>query len=364
MASKIPPARIARGVETVRHHLAQLHRRMVPPPVAMMEMITNAWVAQAITAAAELGIADALAKAPAGGLTADELAAAVDADADALRRLLRALIGRGIFRQRRDGRYALTPLADTLRRDAEVPMAGWARWLGAPQHREHWSHLVDAIRTGRSVIGPLRGKATFEYLASEPELSEIFNEAMTCGSAMSIGPVIAAYDFSPYATIVDVGGGHGRLLSEILVATPGARGVLFDQPQVVAGASAVIAEHGLQHRMTIEEGSFFESVPVGGDAYVLKSVIHDWPDDDAVRILRNVRDAATTGSHVLLVEFVVPEHDREYAGNWVDLEMLLALDARERSADEYERLFSRAGFRMTRVVDTASPFSVVEATAI
>nr|WP_232007466.1 acetylserotonin O-methyltransferase [Mycobacterium intermedium] len=361
MPSKIPPARIARTVETARHHLAQLHRRAVPPPAAMMEMITNAWAAQAITAAADLGIADALAKGP---LSADELATAVNADPDAVRRLLRALIGRGIFKQRRDGRYDLTPLADTLRKDAEVPMAGWARWLGSPQHREHWSHLTEAIRTGKSVVPGLRGKPTFEYLASEPELGEIFNNAMTAGSAMSIGPVIAAYDFSPFGTIVDVGGGHGRLLAEILGATPSARGILFDQPQVVSGAPAVLAEFKVQDRVRVVEGSFFESVPEGGDAYVLKSVIHDWPDDDAVRILRNVRSAAAPGSHVLLVEFVVPEHNREYAGNWLDLEMLLALDAKERSAAEFERLFSRSGFRMTRVVDTASPFHVVEATAI
>lgn len=361
MPSRIPPARLVRTIDTARHHLARLHRRLVPAPVAMMEMVTDMWAAQAIVAAAELGIADALADGP---LSAEELAAAVDADADAVRRLLRALISRGIFWQRRDGRYELTPLADTLRRDAEVPLAGWARWLGSRQHREHWSHLTDAIRTGRSVVPALRGKPAFEYLASEPELGEIFNQAMTAGSAMSIGPVIAAYDFSPFATIVDVGGGHGRLLSEILAATPTARGVLFDMPQVVAGAPAVITERGVADRIEISEGSFFDSVPAGGDAYVLKSVIHDWPDDDAVRILRNVRDAAQTGSHLLLIEFVVPEHHREFVGNWLDLEMLLALDARERSAAEFERVFDRAGYRLQRVVPTASPFSVLEARAV
>lgn len=361
MPSRIPPARLVRTIDTARHHLARLHRRLVPAPVAMMEMVTDMWAAQAIVAAAELGIADALADGP---LSAQELAAAVGADADAVRRLLRALMSRGIFRQRRDGRYDLTPLADPLRRDAEVPLAGWARWLGSRQHREHWSHLTDAIRTGRSVVPALRGKPAFEYLASEPELGEIFNQAMTAGSAMSIGPVIAAYDFSPFATIVDVGGGHGRLLSEILAATPTARGVLFDLPQVVAGAPAVITERGVADRIEISEGSFFDSVPAGGDAYVLKSVIHDWPDDDAVRILRNVRDAAQTGSHLLLIEFVVPEHHREFVGNWLDLEMLLTLDARERSAAEFERVFDRAGYRLQRVVPTASPFSVLEARAV
>ncbi len=326
-----------------------------------MEMVVDMWAAQAITAAADLGVADALAKGP---MSADELAAAVNANADALSRLLRALIGRGIFRQRRDGRYDLTPLADTLRRDAEVSIAAWAQWLGAPQHREHWSHFTDAIRTGRSVIPELRGKPLFDYLASEPELGEIFNQAMTSASELSFAPVIAAYDFSPYATVVDVGGGHGRLLSAILAATPRARGILFDQPQVVAGAPAVLSEQRVQDRVRVVEGSFFDAVPEGGDAYVLKSVIHDWPDDDAVRILRNVRTAAAAGKHVLLVELVMPEPNREFLGNWLDLEMLLALDARERTAAEYGRLLERAGFQMTRVVETASPLSLVEAKAI
>src|SRR6516162_23815 len=361
MGSKLPPARVVRAIEMVRHHLSQLHRRMVPPPIAMLEMISDVWATQAITAAADLGIADALAKGP---LSADELASAINADADALSRLLRALITRGIFRQRRDGRYDLTPLADTLRSDADVSMAAFARFLGSPQHREHWSHLTEAVRTGRAVIPALRGKPFFEYLDGEPELAEIFNDAMTSISELAIAALIAGYDFSPYTTIVDVGGGHGRLLAAILGATPRARGILFDQPQVVAGASAILEEHHVADRVRVAEGSFFVAVPEGGDAYVLKNVIHDWPDEDAVRILGNVRTAAGTDKHVLLVELVIPRHDREFLGKWTDMEMLIGNAARERSAAEYGRLPSRAGFRMTRVVQTASPFSVVEATAI
>jgi hypothetical protein len=348
-------------MERARHHLNRLHQRMAPPHAVMMELIVGALTAQAITAAAELGVADALAKAP---LSIDELAAAVDADPDTLGRLLRALISRGIFRQLRDGRYDLTPIADTLRSDADVSVVGMARWLGSPEHREHWSLFPDAVRTGRAVIPELRGKPAFEYLADEPDLAEIFNHAMTSASELAIAPVIAAYDFSPYLTIVDVGGGHGRLLAAILAAAPGARGVLFDLPQVVAGAPALLREHHAHDRVRIVEGSFFERVPDDGDAYVLKNVIHDWPDDDAVHILRNVRAAARTGKRVLLVEFVIPNHDREFLGKWLDLEMLVGAAARERTAAEYGQLLNRAGFQMTRVVETASPFSIVEATAI
>ncbi|UMB70781.1 acetylserotonin O-methyltransferase [Mycobacterium paraterrae] len=361
MASGVPPARVVRAVELARHHLARLQRRTVPPPIAMMEMVLGAWVAQAITAAANLGIADALADGP---LTADQLASAVGADADAISRLLRALETRGIFRQRRDGRYELTPMADTLRSDADVSLSAWAQFMGSPQHREHWSHLPDAIRTGRAVIPDLRGKPFFEYMLDEPEFADLFNGAMTSVSELAISSVIAGYDFSPYATIVDVGGGHGRLLSAILEAAPNSRGILFDLPNVVAGAPVILGKHGVADRVRIAEGSFFNDVPSGGDAYVLKSIIHDWADDDAVRILRNVRRAAAPGANVLLVETVIPRHHREFPGKWVDLEMLLVAASRERTAAEHADLMKLAGFRLTRVVETASPFGVVEAVAI
>jgi O-methyltransferase domain/Dimerisation domain len=359
---KFPPPRLVRTIEVVRHQLAWLRLRMVPPPAAMIEMIFDAWAAQAIVAAAELGLADALAKGP---LSADELAAAVDANADALSRLLRALSARGIFRQRGDGRYDLTPLANTLRSDAEASMAGMARWVGALEHREHWSRLPDAIRRGHAIIPEFRGKPFFDYLAGEPELSEIYNRAMTKTSELLIAPVIAAYDFSRYATIVDVGGGQGRFLAAILAAAPNACGVLFDQPQVVAGAPALLSEHRVADRVRIARGSFFDDdIPTDGDAYVLKNIIHDWPDDDAVRILSNVHAAAGAGKNVLLVELVLPRHDRDVAVNWIDIDMLLAVSGRERTAAEYGRLLDRAGFHLTRVVETATPFKIVEARAI
>lgn len=334
---------------------------MVPPQAAMLEMIFDAWAAQAITAAADLGIADALAEGP---LSPDELARAVNADADALSRLLRALSSRDIFRRRRDGKYELTPLADTLCSDADASLAGMARFVGSGLHREHWSQLTEVVRTGEPVVPRLRGKPFFEYLADEPEFAEIFHNAMTSFSEAAVGAVTEGYDFSRYATIVDVGGGRGRLLAGILEATSRARGVLMDLPDVVAGAPAVLAQHHVQDRVDVVAGSFFDAVAEGGDAYVLKNVIHDWPDDHAVKILGNVRNAARSGSHVLLVEYVIPGHDREFVGKWADLEMLLVAGARERTAAQYGRLLSRAGFRLTRVVPTASPISVVEAIAV
>jgi hypothetical protein len=173
--------------------------------------------------------------------------------------------------------------------------------------------------------------------------------------------VVAGYDFSVYPTIVDVGGGHGPLLSAILAAAPASRGVLYDLPKVVANAPSLLRAQGVAERVVIAEGSFFDDVPPDGDAYILKNIIHDWPDDKALQILRNVRAAAGPQATVLLVELVIPDHHRDFAGKWADLEMMLNLGARERTAAEYRDLLSQAGLRMTRVAQTASPLSVVEA---
>jgi hypothetical protein len=358
--AKVPPAKLARVVERIRHHLYRLHQRLTPAPAAMIEMILAGWTSQAITVAAQLGVADALADGP---LPIDQLAARVDADADALRRLLRALISRGVFRHRRDGRYELNSLADTLRSDAPASMKSAARFYGSQEQRERWTLLVDSVRTGTSVVPALRGKSSFDYFADEPELAELFNQTMTSVSEMTDATVVAGYDFGAYPTIVDVGGGHGPLLAAILAAAPASRGVLYDLPLVVSNAPSLLREQGIADRVVIAEGSFFDSVPGDGDAYVLKNIIHDWPDDKAVQILRNVRAAAGPRTTVLLVEFVIPNHNREFPGKWVDLEMMLNLGARERTAAEYRDLLSQAGFRMTRVVQTASPLSVVEARA-
>lgn len=326
----------------------------------MQELILAAWVSQGITAVADLRVADALS---AGPLPIDELAGRVGADADALGRLLRALISKGIFAQRDDGRYELTPMAELLRSDAPVSMAPMARFIGARQHREHWSLLTEAIKTGTSVVPALRGKDFFDYLGDEPEFGQIFNDAMTGLSGLSIGPVVEAYDFSRFATIVDVAGGHGRLLGAILASAPDAQGVLYDLPEVIAGAPALLQESHAE-RVRLAEGSFFDSVPTGADAYILKHIIHDWDDDASLRILRNVRSAAPAGAALLLVETVIPEDDSGSIAKWTDMEMLIINNGRERTAGEYRRLFDAAGFEMVGVVDTASRFSIIEGRAV
>jgi hypothetical protein len=357
---KVPPVQLVRVLERVRHRLLRLHQSMVPAPAAMAELITAGWMAQAIAVAAELRIADALAEKP---LTIDELSRKVGADPDALGRMLRALIGRGIFRQRRDGRYGLTPLARTLRADTPESMAAFARFVGSPEDREHWSHYIEAVRTGEAVVPKLRGMEAFEYAASEPELNEMFNQAMTNFTELALAAVTSAYDFSGHRTIVDVAGGHGRLLAGILAVTPTAKGVLFDLPHVVEGAGPLLRTHHVADRVRIAAGSFFDAVPDDGDVYVLKNIIHDWSDDKAIDILKTVRVATHEGATMLLVESVLPQHHRDFSAKWLDLEMLVANAGRERTAAEYQNLLQNTGFEMTRVIPTVTLFSVIEAKA-
>jgi hypothetical protein len=274
---------------------------------------------------------------------------------------MRALIGRGIFRRRRDGRYALNSLAATLRSDAPISVKGAALFQGSQEQRERWTLLMDSVRTGESIVPALRGMEGFDYLIEIPEHAELFDQTMTCLAQMTLAVLVASYDFGAHHTIVDVGGGQGVMLAAILGATPGSRGVLYDVPRVTAGAPELLRANRVADRVQIVEGSFFDHVPSGGDAYLLKNIIHDWPDDKALQVLRNVRAAAGPRSKVLLVEMVVRENGRDGPENWVDLEMLLNLGSRERTAGEYRNMLQEAGFRMTRVVPTASPLSVIEA---
>ncbi|WP_067840769.1 methyltransferase [Nocardia lijiangensis] len=354
----MPPLPLLHAVERFRGALAVLHRKLVPGHIALMEMMTSGWLAQAIATAAELGIADELARGPRQGA---ELAAAVDADEDALHRLLRLLISHGIFARRRDGAYRLTPQARALCRDAPVSLRDAFLFFGSAQHRGHWSHLTDAVRTGLPVGPALNGMPFFEYVQTDRELGELFDNAMTSISTLALEPLLAAHDFTRYDTIVDVGGGHGSLLAEILRRAPRSRGVLYDLPEVVVDAAPGLAARGVTDRCTVTAGSFFEAVPEGGDAYLLKHIIHDWPEKEAGQILRTLHAAMRPDARLLLVELVLPEHNRPHPGKYIDIEMLVNAGGRERTESEYRDLLARYGFTLLRVIPTVSPDNILEA---
>ncbi|MFE3190469.1 methyltransferase [Nocardia sp. NPDC059240] len=358
-APKAPPLPLLRALAWFRDGLAALHRRMVPGHIALLELSTIGYLTQATCAAAELGIADALADGP---RQPADLARAVGADADALRRLMRLLVSGGVFAQRRDGSYQLTAISQSLRGDAAVSLRDLFLLLGNDLHRRTWTHLTDSVRHGRSQWPELAGMGFFEYAEQHPEVGEVFDRAMTSVSSLASEPLQAAYDFGHFASIVDIGGGRGSLLVDILERHPSLRGTVFDLPRVVESLPEQLLGPGLTGRLTFESGSFFDSVPKGSDAYLLKHIVHDWGDEDAERILRTVRTAMEAEARLLIIEIVMPEHHRPHPGKVIDLEMLVNTQGgRERTQTEFGNLLSRSGFVLTRVVHTAAPDCVIEA---
>lgn len=355
---RIPPLPIVRAINAVRAGAQRVNRVLAPGAINVMELITGAWTAQAIYVAAKLGIPDELAKGP---LTATEVARRVNADADAVYRLMRALASRGVLRHRADGTFKLTPIGKALRTGTPGSVRDFALFLGHPLRWEDWGNLLYSVQTGKPSVDMLRGMPFFEYVETDADLAAAFNNAMTASSEFTIYAVLAAYDFTGFRKIIDVGGGHGRLLSMILSKATDARGVLYDLPAVVDGAGPELAKAGVAERCEAVGGSFFDSVPDGGDAYLMKTILHDWSDDDALNILANIRTAIPSSGKLLLLESVLPERSSSDLGLMIDLEMLVAVGGKERTHAEWANLLGRAGFRLNRVVRTATPTSIVEA---
>ena len=307
--------------------------------------------AQAIHAATKLGIAELLSSGP---KSVAELAGDSGAHAPSLERLLRTLSSLGVFAIAPDGRFCNTPLSDVLRADHPKSQRSSALFLPAAFLWRPLGELHETVRTGEPAFQRIFGQRFFEYLASHPEDAETFNAAMTEGIGWTSSALLTAYDFSRFRLVVDVGGGEGALLRDILSATPGTRGVLFDLPQVVSGASAFLSgDVGV--RCQVVGGDFFNSVPEGGDAYLLKGVIHDWPDQDAIKILRNTRRAMGPGGTLLLIENVV---DAQRPVGMIEL-LMLVIGGRERTGADFRSLLAAAGFAVTRIVP-AGGTSVIE----
>jgi O-methyltransferase/methyltransferase family protein len=331
-----------------------------PPPATLLQMMTGYWVSQALHVAAKLGIADLLADGP---VDCKDLAAATDTHAPSLQRVLRALASVGVFTEVTPGSFALTPLAELLRTETPGSMRALAIMYAEEQYRA-WGELLHSVRTGKMAFNHQFGVGYFEYLAQHPEADRVFNEAMTGWTHQLVGAVVDTYDFSPFKTIVDVGGGYGALLAAILQRNPDTQGVLFEQPHVVARAEEQLVAAGVADRCTCVGGDFFVAVPAGGDAYVLSQILHDWDDERCVAILERCRQAMPDHGKLLVVELVLPEGDEPSFGKWLDLHMLVLLGSRERTATEYDALFRAAGFELTRVVPTPPGPGVVEAVPV
>jgi hypothetical protein len=304
----------------------------------------------------DAGVADLLRDSP---CSSDDLAVACGAHAPTLYRLLRALASVGVFTELDGHRFALTPLAELLRSDAPGSMRALGRMYGSEQYRA-WGELLESVRTGQPAFDRTFGASYFDYLARSPEADAIFNAAMTGWTTQVAEAVIAAYDFSGVDTVVDVGGGHGLLLTTILRAHPAMRGVLFERPHVVKGAQQHLQAAGVTDRCATDGGDFFASVTEGGDVYILAQILHDWDDERCGVILANCHRAMHPAGKLLVVEQVLPPANEPSLGKWLALHMLVMLTGRERTEAEYRDLLGAARFDLTRVIPTFSGASIVE----
>lgn len=318
--------------------------------------------ARVISATAELGLADLLA---AGPRTSEELAAETGLHAPSLRRVLRLLTTVGVVAQVEPDRFELTELGGTLRSDVPESVRSFVTMLCDEWSWRSWGDLVPSLRTGEIAVDRVMGMPLFDYLGQHPEKAALFNKAMSDMTRTVAPAVVAGYDFSQFSTVVDVGGGNGTLLAQILEAAPGVQGVLFDLPAVLESAVPVLGAAGVTDRCRMVGGDFFVSVPEGGDAYVMKMIVHDWDDGKAVTILRNCRKAMTPEGRVLLVERVIPEMVRPQDTQTliIDLFMLIALGGRERTEAEYRDLLAQADLELIRVIEGLTPVGdcIVEA---
>jgi hypothetical protein len=326
------------------------------PLQQLNQMLTATWTSRAISVAAELRIADRL---KGGPLSAEALAVAAGVAPGPLYRVLRALAGAGVFAEDTDGRFRLNALAEPLCDGGPGSLRAFAIMIGDSQDR-CWDDLLETVRTGETAFDRLYGQPVFDYLTERPEKAKIFDAAMTTFGGLATEAVLDAYDFSDVRTLADIGGGLGSNLAKILFHYPGMSGVLFDQPHVVERARPSLEAAGLADRCAVQGGSFFESAPRGADAYILGHIIHDWDDAKAGLILDNLRRTMPAAAKLLLVDRVLAQGNGASFGNFLDLHMMLVCGGRERTEAEFNRLFTRHGFRLTRVVPTAEDVSVIE----
>lgn len=324
----------------------------------MLQIISNFWTTRAVYVLAKLGIPDLLKSGP---KSAQELAGSTGTHAPSLYRLLRALASAGMLQTEADGRFALTPMSELLVTDAPGSMRSFVVSELGQEHYPAWGNFMHSIKTGEIAFDNHFGMDIWKYFQQNPEDAAVFNDSMSGMTAVVNEKITSLYDFSGFNKIVDVGGGHGGLITAILKANPQAFGVLFDAEQVISGARQKLEAAGIADRCASIAGNFFESVPAGGDAYIMKWIIHDWDDEKATRILKNIRSQIPQNGRVIIVDAVVPEGDEPDFSKFFDLNMMVMTGGKERTAREFDELLAAAGFRFLRVIPTDLPTSIVEA---
>jgi hypothetical protein len=331
------------------------------PHTRLRELIGAAWTTQAIRVATDLGLPQLLLQGP---QTTHDLAKVTGTHATALQQLLRALCSLDLCSEGVDGKFCVTEMGALLAEDASKSLHHWAKWFGS-QGWPLYTELAHCVRTGTSARSLLLGTRGFDHLDRDPNGAETFHRAMVELTHLVSDDIVRSYDFSHTARLVDVGGGHGELLRAALLTNPKLRGTLFDRPHAMQGAQAHLEKHGVINRCSFETGDFFSALPTGADAYLLKSILHDWNDLDCVRLLKCCAAAMTASTHLLIVEQLMPTRVEPSAQHRAlcasDLHMLVALGAHERNQSEFEALLDAAGLKLYSVTATPTQFSIIEA---
>lgn len=328
----------------------------LPPHAKVLQIIMGQWVLGAVSALAKLAVPDHLETGP---KTPAALAEEIGVQAEPLYRLMRATASVGILEELPDGRFRQTPMSEALRTHATPSLRYIAMMCSDEWHVRGWGLLDQTVRTGERGVDKIYGMPMFEYFGKNPDAAATFNNAMTDMSSMEAPAVAEAYDFSGIQTLTDIAGGHGLLLATILQRYPRMKGTLHDAPQVIEGAPGGPTEP-VKDRVSFASSDMFHSVPAGADAYIMKHIIHDWPDDLCVKILRGCRAGVNPGGKLLVVDAVIPAGNEFTPGKIMDLEMLLFPGGLERTEMQFRDLFAASGWKLTRIVPTASHVSIVE----
>jgi O-methyltransferase/methyltransferase family protein len=327
-----------------------------PAHGGVLQLLNGAYVAGAVSCLAQLRIPDLIEAAP---KSAEELASEIGADPQALYRLMRATANVGVLSEGHDGKFSHTPMSAVLRSDATPSLRAFAIMGGREWHGRGWSRLEYCVRTGKQALDQIYGAPIFEFLKQNPVEAQIFNDAMT-ELSMIDGPAVAeAYNFDGIRSIVDVGGGHGLLLATILKRNTHLRGTLYEMPHVIAGAANGPLKPVME-RCTLASGDMFSSVPAGADAYIMKHIIHDWPDDQCLKILKACRTSVNSGGRLLVVDNVIQPGNDFSPGKFLDLQMLIFPGGCERTEKQFRHLFAGAAWQLSRIIPTTSAVSIVE----
>jgi len=327
-----------------------------PAQMRMLQILGGVFVAGAVSCLAQLGIPDLV---EAGPKSAEELAKEIGAQPHALYRLMRATASIGVLSEGADGKFSQTPMSELLRSKANPSLRALAIMGGREWHGRGWSHLAYCVRTGKQALEEIYGVPTFEFMKQNPEEARIFNDTMTNFSMIDGPAVAAAYDFTGINSIVDVGGGHGLLLATVMDKNPHLKGTLCDMPHVVEGAMNGPLKP-VMDRCTFQAGDMFSSVPAGADAYIMKHIIHDWPDDLCIKILKACRKGVNAGGKLLVVDSVIQPGNDFSPAKFLDLQMLIFPGGLERTEKQFRELFAAAGWRLSRIIPTAAGDSIVE----